>query len=243
MTVYILKGIVLPERAQITIFPIKQIHIDKATNEVKFETKLSINSNQITLWFHTNSEWELYELKNVIKIHISTILAIVGFINGCAYDIEITQVINEEKLIDHVYGIDIPCIWERNKNINFNDKLNGLFSKISNSGVNGIYLNRCFTDLIMAMKNPVDTGFYCYRAIESLREYCKNKFNIGKKNKEAQWKKLSEITGYIDLEDYIQVIMDFAYPVRHGDVIHITDSDRMEIFMKTWDVAKYRTKK
>jgi len=245
MTTYIFKGIVLPERAQITLFPpIKLVVMNKATDKVKFESQLSVNRNQITCWVDTNSECnldELLDLKNEVKAHISTILAIVGFINGCAYDIEITQVINKEKPIDYVYGIDIPCIRERNKNININDKLNSLLSKVSSSDISSIYLSRCFTDLIMAMKNPIDTGFYCYRAIESLRQYCKNKYNIGEDNKSAQWKKLRDITGYAeksDFEDYIKVVTDFAYPIRHGDIIHITDSQRIEIFMKTWDVVE-----
>jgi len=233
MTVYILKGIVLPERAQITIFPIKQICIDRTTNK-KFEIKLNINLNQITFWVNTDFEWELYYLKNMAESHISNILAIVGFINGCAYNIEITQVINEEKSLDFVYGIDIPCIWERNKNVEINDKLNSLFSKISNSGINSIYLSRCFTDLIMGMKHPNDTGFYCYRAIESLRQYCKNKFNIEKESE--QWRKLSEITSYD--KEHIQVVKKFADPVRHGDILSITDSDRVEIFMRTWDIVE-----
>jgi len=241
MTTYIFKGMVLPERELINLSLLTSTFKSKATDKVMFEIKLDITCNQITCWVDTNSECNLtiYDLKNEVQEYISIHLAVLGFVSGYVYNIEITQVIYEERSVG-VFPIFIHCIQERNKNIDANNKFISLLSKVNSDKLSSIYLSRCFTDLTMAMKNPVDTGFYCYRAIESLREYCKNKHGMGK-NKDAPWEKFREIIGYAerkDFDDYIKVVTDFAYPVRHGDTLHITDSNRVEIFMKTWDVVE-----
>ncbi|MDS3860714.1 hypothetical protein RIF25_07795 [Thermosynechococcaceae cyanobacterium BACA0444] len=85
------------------------------------------------------------------------------------------------------------------------------------------------------MKNPDDTGFYCYRAIESLRQHCILKFNLNPKNKSVQWEKLREIA-QCD-EESIRSIEKAAEPVRHGDVASMTSEDRENLFLKTWDIV------
>lgn len=231
MTVYILRGLVLPERAQLSLPPIKVKFMHPSTVH-EGEIKLSIVLNQITLWVYSESEWNIFDLRNVGKQFASDILSIIGFLKGYAYDIEIRHVINDEKEIDYVYGIDIPCIEKRNEHILVEEKLNDLLPKTVGAG--GIYVKRCLNDLIMAMKHPEDTGFYCFRAIEALKQYCKNIFNIEKESE--QWKKVTEITGYE--KDYIEIVKKFAFPTRHGEVLPITSADREEIFMKTWDVIE-----
>lgn len=231
MVPYILKGLVLPERAAISIGPMEMKFSHPSTG-FDATAKLNIVLNQITVWIYSDHEWDIFDLRNVAEQLVTDILAVIGFLKGYAYDVEIRQIIKDDKNIDYVYGINIPCIEKRNENISFEKRLTELLTKTT--GDNGVFIKRCLNDLIVAMKQPGDTGFYCFRAIETLRHYCKNRFHI---EKEAdQWKKVSEMSGY--KKDYIDVVRRFAFPERHGDILPITSSDRQEIFMKTWDVVK-----
>jgi hypothetical protein len=156
-------------------------------------------------------------------------------VKGFAYDVEVTRVLNRERKIDRIFGIDIPIIAHRNKAIDLIERLNAIRNKTF--GSDGVLLHRCFNDLTSAMKNPDDTGFYCYRAIEALRQHCVRKFKLNpdKDNRSEQWKKFREFARCD--EQTLRDIKSAADPVRHGDVIPITSAERADLFKKTWDVV------
>jgi hypothetical protein len=227
---YIIKGIVYPERATLSFsLPVIKIYHPTTNNEA--EINLCITLNQITLYIITDDEWDILDLRNIARQFVMDHLAIIGFIKGYAYDVEIRQILNFEKEIDVVYGINIPCIEQRNEKKDISIELSKLMRYTG--GELGMYIKRCLNDLIMSMKFPDDTGFYCYRAIESLKQYCKIMFTLEKEP--DQWKKLSEITGYNQSD--IKLIKDFAEPCRHGDTINITSDNRAKIFLQTWDIV------
>lgn len=197
------------------------------------DAQISIILNQVAVWVDSNTEWNIFDLRNVVKIIVQNEIAIIGYLKGYAYEVEIRRILQSELGIDYVFGIDIPCIAERNKSINPLEKITTIRKKII--GSDGIFLHRCFNDLVMAMKNPDDTGFYCYRAIESLREHCTAKFNINTNNLPLQWEKLREIAK-CDKETII-FIKEKADAVRHGGFTSITSEIREELFLKTWDIV------
>ena len=85
------------------------------------------------------------------------------------------------------------------------------------------------------MKTPDDTGFYCYRAIEALRQYCIVRYNLDSEKKSEQWLKVREIAGCE--EKILRDIKSAADPVRHGAIVPVTSADREALFIKTWDVV------
>jgi len=231
VTPYIFKGVVLPERASITIGPLRSKFFHPTTGNVG-ECKLNIVLNQITAWIYSEADWDIYDLRNIVEQMVLDILSIIGFLKGYAYDVDIRQVLNEDKEIDYVFGIDIPCLEDRNRAIDVGSKLREMLPQLAGDG--GMFIKRCLNDLTMAMKRPGDTGFYCFRAIETLRQYCKNHYNLV--SEADQWQQLSKITGYG--KDYMEVVREFARPSRHGDAMPITSQDREKIFMKTWDIVE-----
>ena len=194
-------------------------------------TTLNIVLNQVTVLVRSDVEWDIFDLRNVAKQLVADHLAMVGYIKGYAYEIEIRQILNTEKKIDYVYGIDIPCIGERNKGKDINVEVQKIMAHWG--GENGIFVRRCLNDLIMAMQHPDDTAFYCFRALESLKHYCRVRFKIA--GESGQWKKLGEITG--TGKDDMEFIREKAFPTRHGDVVGITSDERAKMFLKTWDVV------
>jgi hypothetical protein len=231
MTPYLYEGLILPERAQLSLQ--FEVHFKHLTSGVSAAARVSVVLNQVAVWIYSDVEWDILDLRNVVKNILQNQVAVIGYLKGYAYEVEIRRVLHPELGIDYVFGIDIPCIAERNESIDLEAKIVSIREKTT--GIEGVLLNRCFNDLVMAMKNSDDTGFYCYRAIESLRQHCIIKFQLTPENKSMQWKKLREIA-QCD-EETIRSIKESADPVRHGDVMSITSEDRKTLFLKTWDIV------
>ena len=231
MIKYLFEGLILPERAQLSLT--STLQFKHATTGISADSRISIILNQVAVWVDSNTEWDIFDLRNIVKNIVQNEIAIIGYLKGHAYEVEIRRVLQTDLGIDYVFGIDIPCITERNKSINHTEKFISLHAKAM--GSEGIFLHRCFNDLMMAMKNPADTGFYCYRAIESLREHCTTKYNINTNNLSRQWEKLREVAK-CDINT-IMFIKEKADPVRHGGYISITSEVREELFLRTWDVV------
>ena len=231
MQPYIFQGIVLPERAQLSLqFSLGFEHLSSG---MEATARVSIILNQVIVWIDTDHDWNVFDLRNVVANIVQGHLQMVGYLKGFAYDFELTRVINQDTATDYVFGIDIPCLAERGKNVDLTEALTKLREKTI--GKNGIYLNRCFSDLASAMKHADDTGFYCYRAIEALRHHCAAANSLADASKAAQWQKFREVAGCE--EDTLREIKAAADPLRHGQVVGSTSADRERLFTITWNTV------
>jgi hypothetical protein len=231
MEPYLFNGVVLPERAQLSLsFALAFSHV---TSGVSGVAKVSILLNQVTVWVESEHDWNIFDLRNVVRNILQTHLAMVGYLKGFAYDFEVTHVLNQSRGIDYVFGIDIPCLAERAKSIDLQDALLKLRDKTV--GPNGVFLHRCFSDLVSAMKHTEDTGFYCYRAVESLRHHCAALHNLSSAHKARQWEKFREVSGCT--EDTLRAIKAAGDPLRHGAPAGATSEDRAKLFTSTWGVV------
>jgi len=232
MEPYFFQGVVLPERAQLSFeFNIRFVH---SLSQKEADAKVSVDLNQVAVWVVTEDEWGIFDLRNVVKNIVQNHLAMIGFLKGYAYDLEITRVLNQSRNVDYVFGVEIPCLEERGKTIDLDKALADL--RMKTVGKNGMYINRCFSDLVSAMKHADDTAFYCYRAIESLRHHCAAVHNnLASMDKGTQWTKFRDVSG--SDESTIREIKESADPLRHGNVAAASSEDRETLFIKTWDVV------
>ncbi len=231
MESYLFYGVVLPERAQLTLqFSVGFSHITSGTDGT---AKVSIILNQTAVTIESEYNWDIFDLRNVVKNIVQNHLNMVGYLMGYAYDFEVARVLNQSREIDYVYGIDIPCLAERNKDLDLVTSLARLREKAM--GQNGIFLNRCFFDLTASMKHADDTAFYCYRAIESLRHHCAAEHNLSGESKTAQWGRFREVSGCT--EEVLRKIKIAADPLRHGEAVGISSEDRAKLFTATWEIV------
>jgi hypothetical protein len=231
MEPYVFYGVVRPERAQLSIqFALNFAHL---ASGVSAHAKVSIILNQVVVWVDSDHKWDIHDLRNVVQNIVQSHLAMVGYLRGYAYDCEITRVLNQFRDIDYVFGIDVPCLADRVKSADLHEALMKL--RVKTEGVNGIYLQRCFSDLVSAMKHADDTGFYCYRAIESLRHHCAAVNALSAAHKSKQWEKFRALSG--SDEQVLREIKDAADPIRHGDVGNPVTVDRAKLFTSTWDIV------
>jgi len=194
---------------------------------------MSIVLNQVAIWVETDHDWDIFDLRNVVKNFIQDQLAMLGYIKGYVYDFEVTRVLSQSRSIDYVFGIDIPCISERGPEADLPVAMEKLSKKMS--GPTGVLISRCFKDLASSMKYADDTGFYCYRAIESLRHHCASAHGLSEAEKPRQWGKFREVSGCS--EGDIRFIKSAADPLRHGEIANASSINRERILKITWDIV------
>lgn len=227
MNNYIIKGRVLPIRAQLSFGPIN-MSLESLNGESLGAAEFTIYCNEITIYYDTEKLIDIYDLRNQCLNLSGLIVAQIGYFLGFGYNTEINQILCKEQDINYVFGVDIPCLAVRNKDKNIND----FMSKIMSFKGNEVrFIQRCFVDLQLAITHPIDTPFYCYRAIESLRQFCRDRYNIKKESE--QWQKLSDITNFS--WEHTKSIKEFANHARHGDHRNFNAEQRQEFFTNTWD--------
>jgi len=207
-------------------------------NKFDVELKISVILNQLAVTVETAIDWDVFDLRNFIATIIQYDLAIISFITGNAYSFELTRCIHRRSGIDQVFGIDIPAIANRQK-AKSSATLAARFSKIKRKAIgnDGILLNRCFSDLASAMKYHNDSPFYCYRAIEALRNHCAAQNGLLDSDDPAQWQKFREVTG-LSKEDITRYKDKHADKLRHGKPSDpMTDQERADMFVWTWDIV------
>jgi|SRR5471030_91925 len=228
MKKYLITGIILPERAQVSFgHPVKVMFAQGLV-----DMTVSVINNQVAVWIDSPWPWDIHDLRNAVASHLMHQLAVLGFLVGHAYDLELTRIVASDGSVDYVYGIDIPCLAEKRRDKFSHEIYNRLLDKTT--GPNGVHLNRCFTDLILAMKHPVDTAFYCYRAVEALRNHCGAVNGIV--GKDPQWEKFRTVTGV--MRDQIDPIKKQADGVRHGEILPITNDQRAALLIQTWEIVE-----
>jgi len=200
--------------------------------EAKLEGILSIKIalSQITAILVTDTIFDdPYTLKNYIDDSIRTIVDALGYTKGCGYDCEIIQMVDDIGNEPIVFGVGIPVLSAGD------DQSISAFTHIVSlyADKRCAYLQRCLSDLREAIRSPKDTGFFCYRAIESLRNY----FMVEKQMKtdRKSWGVLRQELG-VDRQE-IDFIKQFSDPLRHGSTKPITDSERASVLRRTWTIV------
>ena len=229
---YIFTGRVIPERALLDIseVPLKVIASEDVPEGDLF---IEVIKSQISVRFLTSGEVRnIFTLRNIVEDAARMLLDVGGYFAGYGYDAEIVLVVRSNTAEKYVFGIDVPAlagICEK-AGITVND----IFTALSKT--DGYYLRHALADVREAIKSPRDTGFFCYRAIESLKNCCATR-NVVPPDKDDAWELFRN--SYSVSRQQIMDIKDFADPVRHGNYMQVrsmTDKDRADVLKGTWEI-------
>ncbi len=223
-------GVVLPERAPLTISEVRSQVVDSEGN-MTASIALNIYNNQVTAFVDTD-ESDISTVRNLVRSEVEFVTSVGGFLAGYGYEVEITKVFSEDIQITKVFGIDISALVERQQGINFNEAINAIFPLCY--GELAIFLRRCLNDLSFAIKRLDDTAFYCFRAIESLRQSFGLEQNLT--DEKQQWAAMTAATG--KTKEDIEPLRTHAFPARHGIPRPLSDDERKELFLLTWEVVE-----
>jgi ribonucleotide reductase beta subunit family protein with ferritin-like domain len=154
-------------------------------------------------------------------------LDILGYINGAGYELEIIQVADSLGNPPMIFGVSIPILESESRLVDFVKVIN-LFQDDK-----GNYLRLCLADLREAIREARDTGFFLYRAIESLMQSFRTEDDT--KGKEKAWQSLrSELSVS---EDIVRRLEKVAKSFRHGETRYMSDAEKSELFTITWDIV------
>jgi hypothetical protein len=227
---YFFQGVVHPERAQISEHRVVMqfLHPASATMSV---ASVSIILNQVAVWVQSEYQWEAYDLRNVVRSMLEHELAMLGYLTGYAFEVEVTRIIHRGRDIDHVFGIGTPCIMAMQRDV----EKETLAIRHNVVGADGRFLSRCLSDLVSALKRVDDTAFYCYRALESLRHHCASVRSLIASDKDTQWRTFRDSAKCS--EETIREIKVAADGLRHGEPAYFTDAERAKLLTQTWTIV------
>lgn len=230
---YVFTGRVLPERVIVSISEFK-FEIPGLPGLPRGTLFIEIIQSQIFARFISDNELEEeFTLRNLIEDVSKSLLDALGFFKGYAYDVEIVHAMRPDTGGKRVFGIDIPIL--KGACDAEGVTLGHIFAVVL--AQNGIFFRRALADLREAIKSPQDTGFFCYRAIESLMRGSATRQNPVPQDS-AAWSSF-RMTYNVDRQD-IDDIKQFADPVRHGNYSQskpMTDQDRADILKKAWKIV------
>lgn len=229
MVQYTFFGKVYPERCIVSVDEIRA-RIGAQGTEIQGDLRYYISLSQVTAVFICEERVSnIFTLKNDVEDAIRMALDALGYTLACGYDLEITQMIDSLGNAPIVFGVNMPAV-ERtalDAGVSF-DMIMSLFTE-----QRGSYLRRCFADLREAIRVPKDTGFFCYRAIETLKSFFHREAGVA--DDRTAWELLrSELN--VNRPD-IEAIKQFADPVRHGGIVAIRDDQRAYIVSLTWRIV------
>ena len=127
MITYLFEGVVLPERAQISLnFGMAFEHL---TTETQATARISIVLNQIAIWIDSKIEWNIFDLRNVVKNIVLNEIAIVGYLRGYAYEVEIRRILQPELISIMCLVLKFPASLSVTKLLIFQKKLRRFITK------------------------------------------------------------------------------------------------------------------
>jgi hypothetical protein len=107
---------------------------------------------------------DIHTLKNVVQDVAQGVVASVGYVHGHAYEVEVVGV-TDDRGGHLVFGIDGPGLMESRADRPYSAETVVLLS------LEFPWLRRALGELRRAMREPADTGFHCYRAVEAVRQH------------------------------------------------------------------------
>lgn len=224
MYAYAITGVVHPERADVNITDVTAQIGDIG------EFKYSVLKSRIA--GHLSTKQPISNYRNAALIAERAVRGIadtLGFTNGCGYDVEIIQLLDLQNNSHQVFGVEEKIV----SSMKVSERLGAETVAELMKTKFGIYLERSFADLRESIRNPLDSGFYCYRAIECLMHYFKNIDNTSKKQAWVNFRAQLNIE-----ESILRDIQSASNPVRHGNVGEKSELSREALLTKTWQVVE-----
>lgn len=225
---YQLIGKAYPESFHV---PIEAHKINTEILGIKNEfTMLIDNENVVNCIVYSNHQWDPHDLLNHAELLVQNTLNSIAFFTGITTEIFFNHIECSEIGMQLELKMDYQTEVAHGVPPDFLSQ-SSLLLKLCETEY-GWHLTRSINEYRLALRHPMDGGFFCFRSIECLRIYCKYRFDISREK--HQWEKLRTIAG-VDRKK-IDSIKSFADSNRHGDYQGISSNDRVEILHSTRNI-------
>jgi hypothetical protein len=170
---------------------------------------------------------DVHTLRNVVENDIRLVTDLIGYLHGCSFDVDMISAVSDDGP-SVIFGTSIPVLEAARK--------------VKAAAIDGVLLTAVGADLPArlvlanfreAMRNPVDTGFFCYRAVEAMMQSMKE----SKDDKDAPaWIALGvQLQVHRSATDIIKAHADDP---RHGKISVINSAERAKVFQLSDEIIK-----
>ncbi|MFK8213356.1 MULTISPECIES: hypothetical protein [unclassified Haloferax] len=223
-------GRIYPERVNLRIEEVAELYYEN--DFTTFDMELFIHGSHILAEVTPTEDVDnLATLRNLVESAVESLTDPIAFLNGVYVHVEITGVIAPDgykRVFGYNHGAISGRFTQQEISEDWMPKVQSTYQTEA-----GKYLQRCLTDFRLALEHAEDTGFYSYRAIESLRQYFKSREN----NKKESWIALREAVE-VDQKIIEENIKEYADGRRHGEPTSITNEDRTRVLETTWGIIR-----
>lgn len=187
--------------------------------------------------------------RNYIEYFVRSIVDAFGYTEGRGYDVEITSVIGQQDgqpwasfPVWAVFGVEVSALQQTKSErpISFDEVVPLLLDLPQQNDSDPIVaklapqqLRRCLGDLREAIRSPHDTGLFCFRAIECLRQ-CFILDEDGD-DQRLSWERMGEILRIG--ESWTKGLTQISTSQRHGTSQYMSGEERVKAMQRTWSVV------
>jgi hypothetical protein len=227
MTRWTFFGRVLPERIPLGIT------LPEWTSEVpqfglRFRITIQIADGQFVVPVIIESgQIDVHTLRNLVENDIRIASDLIGYLIGGSFDIDMISATSDAGP-SVIFGIKIPALHETRP-----ERPPVIEADLLLAVARNIPARLVLADFREAIRNPVGTGFFCYRAVEAMMQSMKG--DPDDKDGPA-WAKLHDRL-QIDKSFIDEIKKHGDYP-RHGKVSLIDDADRATVFRLTDQIVR-----
>ena len=172
----------LPKR-----IPLK-IETPETTSEVvEFELRYRIriciaDAQLISKVFIEKAETDIHTIRNMVASDVRSITDLVGYLHGATFDVDIISAAHEDGAAV-VFGTAISDL----KGVRTGN-LNEIESDLLSAILNEVHARMALANFREAILSPVDSAFFCYRAVETIMQSMK--MDQASRNDVAGWEAL-----------------------------------------------------
>lgn len=226
MTEWTFYARVLPERVPLTFsLPLAKVELPFTGTNVSLETAIFTSQVVVRLVHESGPESNVGELRNAVEQYLRTSLDVIGYEMGFGLDVDMISAQRLGSHDWHVFGINIPALAARSR-----FGRGGLPAELLAAIGSEPKAQMALSDFREAMKIPAQTGFYCYRCVETIMQW----FRVEGETKASAWSKLR---GDLKIdEDVLKMLQGFAASARHGEYAGMSDADRLQCFTYTDEI-------
>jgi hypothetical protein len=227
MTRWTFFGRVLPERFPLSV-TLPEQRAEVAEFGLHYRATIQIDKGQFVIPVIIESgQVDVFTLRNIVENDMRTVTDLIGYVDGISFDIDTISTLSDEGP-SVIFGIETPVLRETRQ-----PQTATIESDLLKAVSDEIPARLVLADFREAIRNPVGTGFFCYRAIEAMMQSMKARPDD---KDDPAWDMLrSRLQLTIPA---IYAIKGHADYPRHGKVSSISDADRAKVFRLTDQIVE-----
>lgn len=230
MSNYVFTGRLVPDLCDINLAVPVLLQMHAVDAGFECDVIISICNSQVSATIKNFSgNFDLLSLRNYVRDAIRTFVDTLNYIHGCEYDIEITTVVELNTGQSVVFNAGIPELFE------VQSERPLAFDKVWLLARDSQPLRNSLANLREAIRQPNDTGFFCFRAIESIRQHFYEPEDRDKDK--PSWERLRNSLR-IDRSWIDALTQSYeAGNQRHGKYPYMSGENRVSAMLHTWKVV------